>query len=585
MNFKGKKVAVLGLGIEGVDALNFLLDQGALVSIHDAKEENDLDKSQVKGSVKYICGKDYLRDLGGYDYIVRSPGIYRYKSELVNSEKQGVKITSAIDIFLSLCPGKVIGVTGTKGKGTTSTLIYEILKKDAKDVHLAGNIGKPFLSLLPDLNKKSIVVLELSSFQLIGLSQSPHISVVLNITLDHMDWHKNKREYIDAKKSIVRYQDGKDFALINSDYEVSKGFEKLTKAKKFFFSRRESVRGCYVKDQKIILHTGKTYEIGKTKDLTLRGEHNQENICAAICAASLAGADVESIKKVVFDFKGLEHRLEFVRNVNGVSFYNDSFGTGPETAIAAINSFTEPLTIILGGFDKGLDYKELAKVMASKENVLNAILIGDIRNTIKSELVSAGFGGKIADLGKDSMERIVGEALKNTSQGGVVLLAPATSSFDMFKDYKERGNKFKSAVNDLKPNTRVSAAMVTYKDQILLFLRDDNPKIKWPNHWSSIGGHAEEGETKEEALIRELKEEIGIIPSDYKYITDFVGIVGETVSMFHVVLTKIDKRRLKLGNEGQKIQLFPIEDIHKLKLTPNLEIMISIYHRYLANQP
>jgi UDP-N-acetylmuramoylalanine--D-glutamate ligase len=365
--FKHKKVAILGWGINGLDAYKFLIKQNAQITILDQDKKIDLSKVD-KNNVELILGEDYLKNgLKKFDYVFRAPGVYRYKSEMVDVEGQGVRVTSAVKLFFELCPAKIIGVTGTKGKGTTASLIYQILKTDGKDVHLAGNIGKPLLELLPKLKKTTWVVLELSSFQLIDLTKSPHISVVLNITEDHLDWHKDKNEYVESKLNIVKYQKKNDFAVLNYDYATSKTFSKKTKAKVFYFSKEKTVGGAYVKNGKIILDIGiKKYLIGETKKLKLRGSHNWENVCAAVLAARLTGAGISSIKKGVFSFKGLEHRLKLVRKYNGISFYDDSFSTNPQTTIAAIKSFTEPITLILGGSDKGLDYSELVNELGKR---------------------------------------------------------------------------------------------------------------------------------------------------------------------------------------------------------------------------
>jgi UDP-N-acetylmuramoylalanine--D-glutamate ligase len=427
-DYKDKKVAVLGLGIEGRDAINFLIDRGAKVTLFDRKEEKDLDFAGLeKDGIEIVSGEKYLEGgLNGFDYIVRSPGVYRFIPEISEAEKFGAIITSSIKIFFEECPGKIIGVTGTKGKGTTSTLIYEILKADGRDVYLSGNIGKPSLELLPKLNKDSWVVLEMSSFQLIDMDVSPHVAVVLNITEDHLDWHKDRQEYINAKKNIVSHQTMDDFAVVNDDYDLSRSFANYTKAKVFYPSKYN-----------LSLPDG-------TKFL-LRGEHNLENISAAISVARILGISESIIVKVVENFKGLEHRLELVDTIDEVSFYNDSFATGPQPTIAAINSFTEPETLILGGSDKGLDYKELGKIISEKENVKNIILIGQIGEKIGSEIS----GKNIINLGKATMTQIVTEAYKLTPKGGVVILSPAAASFDMFKNYKERGNQFKDAIFSL----------------------------------------------------------------------------------------------------------------------------------------
>lgn len=409
-NYKNKKIAILGYGIEGADAEKFLKSFGAEVTILDKK--NDI---------------NYLKNLSKFDIIVRSPGVYRFLPEIIEAERNGTIITSAIKIFFENCPGKIIGVTGTKGKGTTSTLIYEILKADGRDVYLSGNIGKPYLELLSKLSKDSWVVMEMSSFQLIDLDTSPHIAVVLNITLDHMDWHKNRKEYVDAKKNIVSHQTSNDFAVINSEYETPKSFAINAKGKVVEFSRH-------------------ALEAKFKKDLLLRGEHNLENIAAAVAVGGVLKIDDNKILKVVRNFKGLEHRLELVDEINGISFYNDSFATGPQPTIAAISSFTEPETLILGGSDKGLDYTELRIKIEEKDNVKNLILMGDIGEKIGKDIK----GKNIINLGKTSMIQVVKKSFEMTHKGGVVILSPAAASFDMFKNYKDRGDQFKKAVKYLK---------------------------------------------------------------------------------------------------------------------------------------
>ena len=403
-----KKVAILGYGLEGKDAEKYFKALGAEIDILDQK-----------------FNKDYLNDLDKYDLVVRSPGVYPYKPELKNA-----RVITPIKIFFNKCPSKIIGVTGTKGKGTTSTLIYEILKKAGCDVYLVGNIGKPYLELLPKLTKESFVVMELSSFQLIDLDKSPSIAVILNITLDHMDWHKNKEEYVSAKKNIVRYQTASDYAVINSEYDVPKSFIELTKANVVLFNKN------------------KLEEEYKEK-LLLKGSHNLENIAAAVAVSKILKVDDKTIKQVVSNFKGLEHRLELVKEVDGISFYNDSFATGPQPTIAAIRSFTEPITLILGGSDKGLNYDELGKEIVANKQVKKIIIIGKVGPLIISGLNKAGFRGGVINLKTKDMTKIVENAFRNTPRGGIVLLSPAAASFDMFENYKDRGNQFKKAVYEL----------------------------------------------------------------------------------------------------------------------------------------
>ncbi len=428
MKYTNKKIAILGFGIEGKDAYKYLVDKGNRLVVYD--KNKDLDVSGYVGG-NFIVGEDYLeKGLKDFDIIVRSPGIYRHIKEIDEAEKSGVEITSPLQIFLEENVSKVIGVTGTKGKGTTSTLIYSILKNAGKDVYLAGNIGKPYLELLTKLNQDSVVVMEISSFQLMSLSVSPDVAVVLNITSDHMDWHKNQMEYLDAKANIVAYQKTDDFALLNNEYETSSAFAKKTVARVVNFSKKEL-------PAKYKSH------------LILRGEHNLENIAAAVKTAEILGINEETIINTIQSFKGLEHRLEMVGEVDGVTYYNDSFATGPQPTIAAINAFSESETLILGGSDKFLDFTEMAKVISQKNNVKNILLIGETARKIKESIKKFPYTGVLYDLGSPSMKAIVEKAKSVTKSGGVVILSPACASFDMFENYKDRGNQFKKEVSHL----------------------------------------------------------------------------------------------------------------------------------------
>lgn len=449
VDFKDKKIAVLGLGIEGKDVVRFLLKNGAAdVTIFDRKNASELvavkEFNGLKG-LSFKLGPDYLKaGLKDFEVIFRSPAFKLSLPELVVAKKAGAIIISDTKLFFELCPAKIIGVTGTKGKGTTTTLIYEILKAAGKRVFLAGNIGQPMLALLPRLDKKSWVILELSSFQLQDLEKSPHIAVVLFITSEHLDYHKDTAEYVAAKANIVRHQNEGNRAVLNADNPTAMSFAKLTPAQKYYFSRRKKVRGGYVTGGKIYL-LDKT--VGETKSLKLLGVHNWENVGAAITTGYLAGANLPAIKKAVFSFAGLEHRLELVKTVRGISFYNDSFSTTPETTIAAIKSFSRPVTLIAGGSDKGSDYADLGQEIAHSF-VKKLILIGLMANQIQKAALNGGYRGKII-LWPGKMKEIVATALAETAKGGVILLSPACASFDMFKDYKDRGNQFKRYVQNI----------------------------------------------------------------------------------------------------------------------------------------
>lgn len=475
-DFNNKKVAVLGLGIEGVSSVRFLLKHGAEVTVLDQKEDIEKDiKILGYKDIKIKSGENYLDNFDQYDVIVRSPGVRRFLPELFLAEKNGVIITSQTKIFFDLCPGKIIGVTGTKGKGTTCSLIYEMLRKKGLDAYLGGNIGKPPLDFLDKLNTQSIVVLELSSFQLQDLTKTPHIGVVLMITSEHLDYHKDVYEYVDAKRNIIRFQVNNDFAILNKDYPASRELARFTKAKTFWVSRKGEVEeGCFVKDGKIILSMGngnetrivrglrQTSPLNQTgivtpqrttvidvKDILLPGAHNLENVAAAVMASALNGVTIANMVSVLKTFKGLEHRLELAAEVNGVRYYDDSFSTTPETAIAAIKAFKDPEILILGGSTKGSDFTELGRVISSAQNIKAIIGIGIEWRRIKERLKIKDLRCKIYEDCKN-MKQIVQKAAEIVEKGDVVLLSPACASFDMFRNYNDRGEQFKKEVRRLR---------------------------------------------------------------------------------------------------------------------------------------
>ncbi len=432
--FKDKKIAVIGEGLEGKSSIEFFKRNGVYVEIRDQKQ-----------------GDDYLEDLEKFDLIIRSPGV---KLSDLEGKVSREKISSQTKIFMDLCPAPIIGVTGTKGKGTTSSLIYEMLKADGRDVYLGGNIGVPPFEFLEKLNGASWVVLELSSFQLQDLEKSPHIAVMLMVTSEHMDYHKDHREYIEAKRNILSHQTDNDFAIVNRDYPPSNESDILTSGKVYYVSReREVEEGCFALGNQIILRTnGNSIPVIDTRELQLKGDHNQENVSAATIAAYLAGVRVGTIIKAIQSFKGLEHRLELVTTVAGVEYYNDSFSTTPETAIAAIKSFNNPEILILGGSPKQSDFSELGKVIGESENIKAIIGVGVEWQRIKAEIKNVRPETLIIE-GADSMEKIVLAASKLAVSGDVVLLSPACASFGMFENYKDRGNQFKEQVNNLKENS------------------------------------------------------------------------------------------------------------------------------------
>lgn len=448
----GKKIAILGIGVEGLALVSFLKKLPCEITILDEKEEGKHDAEELKQiknlDVPVVYGKAAFQNLSSFDIVFRSPGIKRDRKELVSAEKEGIIISSQTQLFFDLCPCEIIGVTGTKGKGTTSSLIYQMLKAEGYDAYLGGNIGTPPISFLKQLTPESKVVLEMSSFQLQDLKNSPHIAVMLMTTSEHLDYHKDVYEYIDAKRNIFRFQTKGDYAIINKDYPASNESDLHTEAHIYKVSREQEVdQGCFVRDDMIYINmSGKEEKVIDTKDILLPGKHNLENVCAAITAAIFAGVKMKAIIHVLKTFKGLEHRLELVRTVNGARYYDDSFSTTPETAIAAIEAFSDPEIIILGGSKKNSDFTELGRIINEAPNIKAIIGIGIEWPKIKLEVRSQKL--EVIE-GLTSMSEIVKKAAELATLGDVVLLTPACTSFDMFKNYKERGNQFKEAVGKL----------------------------------------------------------------------------------------------------------------------------------------
>jgi len=447
--FVNKKIGILGYGVEGIATDKYLLKHGLEACIFDRLESNEFFRKhpRISSKRKVFLGESYLDHLAEAEIIFKSPGIPILWPEIQAAIRRGVILTSQTQYFFDNCQGSIIGVTGTKGKGTTSTLIANILEDSGGKVFLGGNIGLAAITFLDQVTKDSIVVLELSSFQLQVLTKSPHIAVVLNITQDHLDYHKTVSEYREAKKSIVKYQTGDDIAIINADYKALDSFKDVMKAEYLYFSKKKATNGCYVdSDDNIILMTeAGPVLIAKVNELLLRGRHNLENVTAAILAGYKAGAKIESIQEVVKNFRGLEHRLERVGESDGVTYYNDSFSTTPETTIAAIESFTEPIILILGGSSKNSDYSKLGRLI-SRSKVKAVIFIGETAQKISDATGENFIGKKIFGLTK--MQEIVKVTRELSATGDIVLLSPACASFDLFQDYKDRGNQFKKYVEN-----------------------------------------------------------------------------------------------------------------------------------------
>jgi len=441
----GKKIAILGLGVEGLSLAKFLYKHNITnISICDQRNIDELSSTVklIPGKPGLFLGKNYLEKLSRYDICFRSPGIPCSLPE-IQKLKNTKKLSSPTNLFFELCPAKIVGITGTKGKGTTATALYKMLKSAKKNVVLVGNIGKPALDILGTINSRSIVIFELSSFQLEDIRTSPYVAVLLNLFRDHLDHHLDMQEYQDSKLQIFKFQKSTDWAIINYIFKNLFKNQKI-KSKKLYFGDNIS-SSAIVDTKRLIIKLNNTKYIFSTSKIKLPGIHNYLNLAVAGLIAKIFNIDDLYIQKTLDNFKGLEHRLELVRDYKGVKYYNDSIATVPESTIAAINAFKSPKILILGGSDKGADYSELARII-NRQEIRAIILIGETAGKIKNSLINNKNAKIILTA---SLEQAVEKANSMALFGDIILLSPACASFDMFSGYKQRGERFKKIVNAL----------------------------------------------------------------------------------------------------------------------------------------
>jgi len=448
---QGKKVAIIGIGVSNIPLIDYFYKYNARVSVFDNREADKIDAEILekiqKYNFEYYLGEDNLLNLKGFDIIFRSPSAMPFIPELQEEAQRGAIITSEIEMVLNLTPGTVIGITGSDGKTTTTSLIYEIVKEAGYSCYLGGNIGTPLFTKIEEMKPEDIIVLELSSFQLMDMEISPKISVVTNVTPNHLNVHSSYEEYIDAKANLFKYQNEDGIVVLNNDNEITKGFSKDTKGKSVLFSSKSKLNDGYIYDDGMIKYCedGVRRHIINTKEIPLRGVHNYENICAAF-AATKSLVDEETQIRAIKNFKGVEHRIEFVREINGVKWYNDSIGTSPTRTIAGLNSFDENIILIAGGYDKHLDYTPIGKPIV--DNVGTLILMGATADKIEKAVEETlAKEGKVMPIYRcETLEQTVNLANEKAKMGDVVLFSPASASFDLFKNFAERGEKFKELV-------------------------------------------------------------------------------------------------------------------------------------------
>ena len=451
---RNKKVAIIGLGVRNLPLIDYLYKLGSEITLFNNKPIEQLDKNVLdkiyEYKLKFSFGENYLNKLVGFDVIFRSPSCRPDTPQIEEEVKRGALLTSEIELVLEMCPGTTIGVTGSDGKTTTTSLIYEILKENNYKCYLGGNIGIPLFTKLGEMKPEDFVVLELSSFQLMTMKVSPQVAVITNVTPNHLDIHKSYDEYKEAKANIFKNQTENDLLVLNYDNDITRNFAKEAIGSTVYFSSKEKLENGIIVDGETIkdCESGLRRHILNAKNTKLRGIHNAENMCAAI-AATKRFVTPEVQAKAISNFAGVEHRLEFVKEIKGAKWYNDSIASSPTRTIAGLKSFDENIVLIAGGYDKHLDYTPIAKPII--ENVGSLILLGQTANKIYSAVTyELKFSDKKLPIYKvNTLEEAVEKANEISKKGDVVLFSPASASFDMFKNFAERGNKFKQIVNKL----------------------------------------------------------------------------------------------------------------------------------------
>jgi UDP-N-acetylmuramoylalanine--D-glutamate ligase len=448
MDLQNKRVLVVGLGKSGVASALFLKERGARVTVSDTKSPDQLrDEIPVllDHGIAVETGGHGERTFRGQDLIVVSPGVPVDASPLVQARASGEPVIGEIELAAQHLPGPIVAITGSNGKTTTTTLTGEILSAGGLPTLVGGNIGTPAISLVAEAKPETVVVLEVSSFQLETIQTfRPKLAVVLNVTPDHLDRHRTFQAYVDAKARVFENQQSSDFALLNEDDQTCVTLGNRTRAQVFWFSRKKEVKqGAWVRDGQILFREGSGQrEIMLTSEIPLKGAHNVENVLAAVCAGALMGCSAQSIRKAVRDFKAVEHRLEYVATVKGVEYYDDSKATNVDATIKALESFPANIHLILGGKDKGSDYTVLNDLL--RQRVKRVYTIGAAAQKIESHIK-----GTTDIVHAETLDNAVRRAAAVAQAGDIVLLAPACASFDQFQSYNHRGRVFKEVVHSL----------------------------------------------------------------------------------------------------------------------------------------
>lgn len=449
-----RKVAVIGIGVSNLPLIDYLYEKKAQVTVFDERTIDEIPRETIDKittyGFEYSFGKNCLEKLKGFNIIFRSPSCLPTRIELQEEANKGAIVTTEVEMLMEMCPCKIIGITGSDGKTTTTSMINAILRKAGYNTFLGGNIGTPLFTRLSEMTPEDIVVLELSSFQLMNMQVSPNIAVITNITPNHLNIHKDYEEYIEAKKNIFKNQDENGILILNYDNDITRNSNKEANGKVVFFSSKVRLDNGFIVDGNIIKECEDKVRkhILNTDEVILRGNHNFQNIATAL-AATKTLVDTDIAVQAIKEFKPVEHRIEFIREIEGVKWYNDSASSSPTRTLSGINAFNENIILIAGGYDKNLDYEPLAKPVVDKVSTL--ILIGQtaekIYDVVKEE--SEKQNKNINIYMCDSLEQTVDIAKKSAKKGDIVLFSPASASFDMFKNFADRGEKFKNLVNNI----------------------------------------------------------------------------------------------------------------------------------------
>ncbi len=449
MEVTKKKVLVFGSGISGIGAAKLLMRQGAEVVLYDGNEkltESDLRKKLGEGNDTRIVIGTFPEELyDTLDIAILSPGVPTDLPVVNRMRESGILITGEVELAYETGKGDVLAITGTNGKTTTTALLGEIME-NYKKTFVVGNIGNPYTTAALEMDENSVTVAEMSSFQLETIIDfRPRVSAILNFTPDHLNRHHTMEAYVNAKKNIARNQTGEDYCILNYEDPLTREFGQNIRAQVLYFSsQRKLEKGIYLEDGEIIYRNGKEISVCRVEELNLLGTHNYENVMAASAMALVYGVPVDVVRKSVLAFKGVEHRIEYVTEKNGVVYYNDSKGTNPDAAIKGIKAMNRPTVLIGGGYDKDSVYTDWIHSFDGK--VKRLILIGATREKIAKDALACGFTDyEFAE----TFEEAVLTAAKAASPGDAVLLSPACASWGMFPNYEVRGEKFKEIVNSL----------------------------------------------------------------------------------------------------------------------------------------